>query len=99
MINTTLHLAFFIKHTGTYENGKQTRCGKMKNNMEKILLLVLLSWYTHLVIDKNGGFYYDNEKRPNDQPAYFLTDCFLVCASWICGCQTSKKSKSKHTLL
>lgn len=62
MINTTLHLAFYIKHTGTYENGKQTRCGKMKNNMEKILLLVLLSWYTHLVIDKNGGFYYDNEK-------------------------------------
>lgn len=67
--------------------------------MEIALLLVLLSWYTQLVIDKNGGFYYDGEKRPNDQSAHFFADCFVVCASWIGGCQTSKKSKSKHTLL
>ena len=39
------------------------------------------------------GFYYDNEKRPNDQPAHFFADCFVVCASWICGCQTSEKAK------
>lgn len=53
--------------------------------MEMTLLLVLLSRYTQLVIEENRGFYYDNEKRPNDQPDYFFADCFVVCSSWICG--------------
>ena len=59
----------------------------------EIMLLVLLSWYTQLVIDKNGGFYYDDEKRPNNQSAHFLTDCFVVCASWTADAKQAKKAE------